>query len=162
MGNISTLDKVQLKLLNDALERFSATNHGPNEHTLESIKNILCLYAYFNMAISSMNGILTSAYRSSAVNEKVGGEKTSRHLRGLALDIVPIGMMIPDAFVKLSNEILDGDHGHVRKIILEPSWIHIDWHEMPWDGDDDKPIFMRKLGKDYKRVYMNKFDRISL
>lgn len=63
---------------------------------------------------------INSAYRSEAVNERVGGVKTSAHLYARAADFVPVGMPINNAFdaIRSSGIIFD-------QLIFEPTWIHI-------------------------------------
>jgi hypothetical protein len=68
--------------------------------------------------------VVNSAYRSKAVNRKVGGHPQSAHLEGRACDFVPKGMDCLGAF----NEIIN--RGPVfDKLILEIKgdtiWIHV-------------------------------------
>ena len=67
---------------------------------------------------------VNSWYRSPEVNEAVGGEKSSYHLQGLAVDVVPMGSCL-DKF-KMALTLLD--ELPIDKIILETrksQWIHI-------------------------------------
>lgn len=54
---------------------------------------------------------VNSGYRCKELNEKVGGVPTSYHTKGLAVDGVPIGMPVKEAWEKIKNsefsQILD-------------------------------------------------------
>lgn len=57
---------------------------------------------------------IDSAFRSEAVNAKVGGESTSRHLYAEAADIVPTGMKVDEFFGKiLANKTIANDLGEI-------------------------------------------------
>lgn len=74
---------------------------------------------------------ISSAYRSYAVNMKVGGSATSQHMRSEAADFVPKGMDLPLAFSLLrkaakARNIMFGQliyEKQVRPYGVE--WIHI-------------------------------------
>ena len=62
-----------------------------------------------------------SGFRCEALNEAVGGAKTSAHLDGRAADLVPQGMDLQAAFDKLRTSDLPYD-----QIIFEcHAWIHL-------------------------------------
>jgi len=63
---------------------------------------------------------INSGFRSEAVNQRVGGVRTSAHLFARAADFVPVGMSIKEAFYILMESGLTFD-----QLILEPTWIHI-------------------------------------
>lgn len=71
--------------------------------------------------------VVSSGYRSKAVNQAVGGAASSAHLQGLAADITVPGMS-PKALAKLimvSGIIFD-------QLIYEGTWVHIGLsEEMP-------------------------------
>lgn len=50
--------------------------------------------------------IITSGYRSDALNKAVGGSKTSAHRFGLAVDVVPKDMAKYDEFVAFVKDFL--------------------------------------------------------
>ena len=71
--------------------------------------------------------IITSGYRSDALNKAVGGSKTSAHRYGLAADVVPKDMADFDKFVAFVKDYLkDKDYD---QLILEQKggsrWLHI-------------------------------------
>ena len=66
--------------------------------------------------------LIDSAFRTSEVNKKVGGESTSRHLYGEAFDIVPTSMSSKDYFAKImSNDALKNILGEIS---LKTNTIH--------------------------------------
>ena len=50
--------------------------------------------------------IITSGYRSDALNNAIGGSKTSAHRYGLAVDVVPNNMADFDKFVAFVKDYL--------------------------------------------------------
>jgi zinc D-Ala-D-Ala carboxypeptidase len=74
--------------------------------------------------------IVTSGYRCRAVNEAVGGVKTSDHTQGHAADIVAPGYGTPYSIAKMLAKQLDllG----VGQVILEgiggKQWVHVSTH----------------------------------
>lgn len=71
--------------------------------------------------------IITSGYRSDALNKAVGGSKTSAHRFGLAVDVVPKDMAKYDEFVAFVKEyVKDKEYD---QLILEKKggsrWLHI-------------------------------------
>ncbi len=69
---------------------------------------------------------ITSGYRSKALNDAIGGVKNSLHLKGLAVDIVPVG----ESFELFKNFVpLYFEDKSFDQIILEKSgssqWVHI-------------------------------------
>ena len=70
--------------------------------------------------------IVTSGYRCPQLNEKVGGAKTSAHLTGYALDIVPANNQKDKFFLFFKDYLKDKDFD---ELLLERGsngriWIH--------------------------------------
>lgn len=65
--------------------------------------------------------IVTSGYRSYAVNKGIGGSPRSQHIRGEAADVVPVRLSVPAAFEKLAASELPFD----QAILEFDRWIHI-------------------------------------
>ena len=70
--------------------------------------------------------IVTSGYRCPQLNEKVGGSKTSAHLTGYALDIVPANNQKDKFFLFFKDYLKDKDFD---ELLLERGsngriWIH--------------------------------------
>lgn len=67
-----------------------------------------------------------SAFRSPAVNARIGGSTTSQHMRGEACDFHVVGLPLSEAFAAIREAglpfgqiILEGGAG------VPPSWIHL-------------------------------------
>jgi hypothetical protein len=75
---------------------------------------------------------LNSAYRSPAVNKKVRGSPSSRHMQGLASDIDIIDEnqkeMTPKDGAKLLIDILTENKISFDKILIEKGCIHIQFN----------------------------------
>lgn len=74
--------------------------------------------------------IVTSGLRSPALNERVHGQVQSRHLFGLALDLLPGAGMDPmPALFCLMHAMRRGELPHVDKAIVEgragARWLHV-------------------------------------
>ena len=71
--------------------------------------------------------IITSGYRSDALNKAVGGAKTSAHRYGLAVDVVPKNMADIDEFAAFVKDYLKDKE--YDQLILERKggsrWLHI-------------------------------------
>lgn len=62
-----------------------------------------------------------SGFRCVTLNEKVGGASTSAHLRGDAVDFIPVGMDLREAFDTIRRSPLPFD-----QLIIEcNTWIHL-------------------------------------
>ena len=68
---------------------------------------------------------VTSGYRCSLLNATVGGRPTSRHVLGLAVDVVPIGLDLTAAWKTLVTALIAGRLPHVDQAIWEMGWIHL-------------------------------------
>lgn len=62
-----------------------------------------------------------SGYRSPILNNLVGGAATSAHMEGRAADIVPIGINLMAAFLKIRASTIAFD----RLIIECNAWLHV-------------------------------------
>jgi hypothetical protein len=73
--------------------------------------------------------LISSGYRSPALNVEVGGSKTSQHMLGQAADFVSPSYGDPEQIVKgLSRLIyLLG----IDQLILEESWVHVSFTLTP-------------------------------
>jgi hypothetical protein len=74
---------------------------------------------------------INSGYRSRKVNTAVGGAKNSAHMRGLAADIVPIGVPLLNAFNALRTNLKGWD----QAIVECQTWIHL---SIPEAGEDPR------------------------
>ena len=69
---------------------------------------------------------VNSFYRSQELNNAVGGSKTSDHMQGKAIDFVPVGMNLREAYNKIKNSGLSYD-----QLIIYPNqrFIHISFKD---------------------------------
>lgn len=68
---------------------------------------------------------VTSGYRCGPLNAAVGGRPTSRHVLALAVDVVPLGRGVREAFETLAVALRAGRLPHADELILEMGWIHM-------------------------------------
>jgi hypothetical protein len=111
--------------LDDLTRSQTASRKGidntPPQQAIDSL-NLLCstllepARALLGVPIS-----VDSGFRSEALNEAVGGAKSSAHLDGRAADLVPQGMALQAAFDILRKSNLPYD-----QVIFEcHAWIHL-------------------------------------
>lgn len=68
---------------------------------------------------------VNSGFRCQALNDIVGGRPNSRHMLGLAADVVPVTMDLHEAFERASRLML-GPLSSIDQIIIECNrWLHI-------------------------------------
>lgn len=127
-----------------------------NTPTLAIIDNLQALVDNILQPIRNALGpvIVTSGYRSPAVNVAVGGSPTSDHCLGMAADIEIVG---------LDNKVLAQyvrDNFKFTQLILEfyidgqpnSGWVHVSY-----DPKDLKCEVLRAVKKDGKTVYTKGF-----
>ena len=54
-------------------------------------------------AVIKVPMIITSGYRCGKLNERVGGSPTSQHTKAEAIDFIPSGLWVREAFVRLKD-----------------------------------------------------------
>ncbi|MEC4561265.1 D-Ala-D-Ala carboxypeptidase family metallohydrolase [Pseudomonas inefficax] len=65
--------------------------------------------------------IVSSGYRSPAVNQRIGGARTSKHLQGLAADFTVFGVSPREVVRRVSESAIPFD-----QLILEfDNWVHL-------------------------------------
>lgn len=107
------------------LEEMIATQHRnidnhPSEEIINNLKRI-CSYLEGIRITLKHPIIVTSGYRSEALNTAVGGSKTSAHMKGLAADFICPGYGSPlEVAVRISMA-----HGLYDQIIHEHTWVHV-------------------------------------
>ena len=94
---------------------------------------------------------VTSGFRNSKLNQAVGSKSAnSKHTVFEAVDIVPSGMSIQEAFDKLIKAREDGLLPDLRKVLQEGSWLHI---EVSMSIDDYRGFFVSNDGnKTFEKV----------
>lgn len=87
---------------------------------------------------------INSGFRNNALNLAVGSKaKNSKHMIFEAVDIVPSGMSIKEAFSALITAQKDGLLPDLRKVLQEGSWLHI---EVSMSVGDYRGFFVSKDG----------------
>jgi len=86
------------------LEEMTATSHRqfdntPNNHETANLQRLAEFLELVRIHLYSKPLMITSGYRSKAVNDSVGSKDTSQHRLGLACDFRVPGMA-PDAVVR--------------------------------------------------------------
>jgi zinc D-Ala-D-Ala carboxypeptidase len=71
--------------------------------------------------------IISSGYRCTELNRKIGGSMTSQHMTGRAVDFTAKDLSLEETMQRIIASTLDYD-----QLILEyNSWIHISWSDKP-------------------------------
>lgn len=109
-----------------SLAELTQTDHRKFDNTpdLVSVKNLQRLAKFLETVKTALGGkpiIITSAYRSKAVNDAVGSSDKSQHRIGCAADFKVPGMT-PDAVVRT---IIAADLPYDQIIREFDSWTHI-------------------------------------
>ncbi len=68
--------------------------------------------------------VISSGFRGPRLNQRIGGSKSSQHLRGEACDFVPVGISLLVACAVLRVAVRAG-RLRVGQILLERGWIHV-------------------------------------
>ena len=74
---------------------------------------------------------VNSGYRCALLNTAVKGAPTSRHMLGLAADVVPIGMDLGKAMEIIFGAVMHGSLPHLDIAIIEcNAWLHLQGAEV--------------------------------
>lgn len=97
---------------------------------------------------------VTSGFRGTALNEKVGGNKTSQHCLGEAVDFVVKGKTVDEVFEDIKSGKIDICYRQlIKEKINGKFWIHLGMVKIPFKPKDK---YMQKLtttdGKKYIEV----------
>lgn len=101
-----------------------------NRPTLEALQNLPKL-AQLLEAVRMHLGvpvIISSGYRSKAVNDAVGGAPSSQHLLGQAADFIAPGFGSP---VTVACHLQEQASVDFDQLIQEGAWVHISWAPQP-------------------------------
>lgn len=122
-----------------------AARHGldntPDAKTLENLKRLAELLEQVR-AVCNTPIVVSSGYRSPAVNAGVGGSKTSQHMMGCAADIRALRMSVDELMKKVVNSTVKYD-----QIILEfNSWVHISVPNSPTTAPRRQALIIDRAG----------------
>lgn len=129
-------------------------DNTPNEEQLKNLKQVIDVMDavreewtkvceqnnWGNPAIK-----VNSGFRSKAVNDAVGGSKTSEHMLGYAVDIKPVNMKNLEFFNFIKNYLLDNKIPF-SQLLNEypingvPSWIHLSINGLKGHRNEIKTI----------------------
>ena len=102
------------------INAYTVTKNPPNPLTVEGTFNIFWLWPHWEAARKIIDGQVTSAWRSDALNAKIGGVANSDHTKGLAVDIKPgAPWTLYGAAQEIRDAISKGKLGNVRQCIIE-------------------------------------------
>ena len=89
----------------------------------QTIANLVLLCQTLESVRSLAGGpiLISSGYRSKALNRKVGGAASSAHVRGLAADIIAISLTPRE----LARRILDSGLPFDQLILEFDGWVHL-------------------------------------
>lgn len=108
-------------IASDTAKKYNINNTPTDEH-IKSIR-LLCENMLEPLRVAySKPIVISSGYRSSALNNKVGGSSTSQHCKGEAVDIVVNGNDLTKVFAMIINNNLPFD-----QLIWENTWIHVSY-----------------------------------
>lgn len=65
--------------------------------------------------------LITSGYRSERLNRRIGGSRSSAHMKGLAADIIAVSLTPRD----LARRIMDSDLSFDQLIFEYDAWVHL-------------------------------------
>ena len=118
------------ELYTSATANRKGINNSPPESMMEHIKEL----AELLQKIRDKYGYpihVNSGYRCLALNNAVGGSKTSQHVIGQAADIVATGGRTNAHLFNVIKEMIDSGEIQVGQLIWEygtkqePNWVHV-------------------------------------
>ena len=111
--------------------QYAADNKIDNRFDSQIVDNLLELCVNWLEPFRQFYGKpirITSGYRSEALNDKLGGSKTSAHPLGSAVDMQPVDGDFK-AFVASVKDFIDKESGKFDQCLIESNkttqWVHI-------------------------------------
>lgn len=95
-------------------------DNTPGEWHLTNLVNLANTLESVRQLLGNVPIIISSGYRSPAVNKTIGGSGTSDHVNGLAADFMAKGFTVRQVVEKIAESGIKFD-----QLIKEPSWVHI-------------------------------------
>jgi hypothetical protein len=130
------------------LAELTVTDHRefdntPGEDAVINLARLALLLERVRSAVGYKPGLMvTSGYRSKAVNDSVGSKDTSQHRLGCAADIRVPGLTPKEVIEKCLDYRIDFD-----QIILEfDSWVHISVPNTPGASPRNSRLIIDKTG----------------
>jgi len=103
----------------------AAVRHGiPNDPPASIVEELKRTAQLLEQVRTQLNApiIVTSGYRSSAVNKLIGGKPTSKHVQGLAADFKCPSFGTP---MQICEALMQSDIQFDRVILEFGAWVHI-------------------------------------
>lgn len=119
-----TLD--ELTVSQEAARR--GIDNTPTADALEALKRTAMGLESVRMRLGGAPILISSGYRSPAVNTAVGGSKSSQHMRGEAADFTAPRFGNPRAIV---DALVDSDVPYDQLILEFGRWVHISFSLHP-------------------------------
>lgn len=113
---------------NEVIKSDTATRLGIDNSVPSSLMNNLMESVVGIQKVRDLLGVpmkVNSWYRSEKLNRAVGGSDTSAHKQCLAVDFVPIGMCIDEAYNKIAKSSIMFDQLILERNKCGNVWIHI-------------------------------------
>lgn len=111
---------------NFSFQEFTTTDTGlpNNPSSPDDLVNLARLWNYLASVREKLGKpiIINSAYRTSQVNEQVGGVKCSNHIKGRAADIRTSPLFMDELYCLL---LQDKNSGKLREFITYSTFYHI-------------------------------------
>lgn len=111
------------------LAELTTTGTGlPNDPDPASLARLRVLCDELLEPVRALLGVplrVTSGFRSPAVNAKIGGAKTSQHMRGEAADVVPVGLDAEEAMRRIAEAVRDGRLVVDQAIVYRSGFLHL-------------------------------------
>ncbi len=119
-----TLD--ELTVSQEAARR--GLDNTPPAAALEALKRTAMGLESVRMRLGGAPILVSSGYRSPAVNAAVGGSKSSQHMQGEAADFTAPRFGTPRAIV---DALVDSDVPYDQLILEFGRWVHVSFSQHP-------------------------------
>lgn len=103
-------------------------DNTPTPEAMEALKRTAMGLEAVRMRLGGAPILVSSGYRSPAVNAAVGGSKSSQHMRGEAADFTAPRFGNPRAIV---DALVDSDVPYDQLILEFGRWVHISFSQRP-------------------------------
>jgi hypothetical protein len=103
-----------------------------NELTEDVVNNAMILLLRVNNLLKDLNFSVmkvSSGFRPSDVNAKIGGAKKSAHMTGKAIDLIDDNDQHVGKMIALRPDLLKKHGLMIENIKSTKNWVHLDWVE---------------------------------